>query len=110
MLERISEDLCPPGGDRRIAILGRPMSRIYLEPMLLRRREGRLKEYRMKHRKTVPNDRSAKTEGIHKTRGEYRGVSGMAITEDPFESGDQLELKRIGKSILPDQLHFVFIK
>jgi len=109
MFERVSQNLCSPRSDRRIAILQRPSPRVDLKPILHSGKDTGLEEDFVKHREAILDDGSAKTEGIHKTGGQHGGVAGVAEAEDSLQSGEQFQTEGAGGDVIVDQPCFVLI-
>ena len=76
--KRISEDLGPLRGDRRIMVLDRPGSGIYIEAFVHGGENGRLLKDPMQHGKAIAQSALAEAESIHEAGGKDRGVSGVA--------------------------------
>ena len=87
VIEGVGQDLCPPrrcSGIAAVVLDGGPGSWIHRESRIHRRSDRPLHEYPVEHRKTVHNNPSAKTERIHKSGREHRGVTCVAERKRPL--------------------------
>ena len=64
----------------------------------------------MQHRKSVGDRTQTKSESVHQARRKDRRAASVTKTEQPFERGEQFQVKEAREPIHVDDLHLYVIQ